>query len=248
MAAKSVSFALGTGDGCTATTDASGRAACAITPNQPAGTVPVSATFAGDLDYLGSSDTKAFEITRQETTTTYTGPLVIAAGQPVTLRGSVVEEAGPVPVEGRSVTLALGSQSCTGTTDATGSASCVIASVATALGPQPLGASFAGDAFYEPSSDRTKQAIVFAFPSRGVFTVGDRPASPVTWWANDWSTGRRPLLHGRGRHRLGDERRQPDRGHQRPHRGGQDRRRLRTEPRPSRDGDGRGDVLRLAGT
>ena len=188
VAGKSVSFALGAGDGCTATTDASGRAACAITPNQPAGTVPVTATFAGDLDYLGSSDTKAFEITRQETTTAYTGPLVVAAGQPVTLRGSVVEEAGPVPVEGRSVTLALGSQSCTGTTDATGSASCVIPNVATALGPQPLGASFAGDAYYEPSSDRTKQAIVFAFPSRGVFTVGDRSASPVTWWANDWST------------------------------------------------------------
>lgn len=112
VAGKSVSFTLGTGDACTASTDSSGRAACAITPNQPAGTVPVTATFGGDLDYLGSTASKAFEITRQETTTTYTGPLVIAAGQPVTLRGSVVEEAGPVPVEGRSVTLALGSQSC----------------------------------------------------------------------------------------------------------------------------------------
>ena len=188
VAGKSVSFALGTGDACTASTDSSGRAACAITPNQPAGTVPVTATFAGDLDYLGSTASKAFEITRQETTTTHTGPLVIAAGQPVTLRGSVVEEAGPVPVEGRSVTLALGSQSCMGTTDAAGAASCVIPNVATALGPQPLGAAFAGDAFYEPSADRSQQAIVFAFPSRGVFTVGDRAVSPVTWWANDWST------------------------------------------------------------
>ena len=95
VAGKSVSFTLGAGDGCTATTDATGRAACAITPNQPAGTVPVTATFAGDLDYLGSTDSKPFEITRQETTTTYTGPLVIAAGQPVTLAGRVVEEAGP---------------------------------------------------------------------------------------------------------------------------------------------------------
>ncbi|HET7720286.1 MAG TPA: Ig-like domain repeat protein [Acidimicrobiales bacterium] len=188
VAGKSVAFTLGTGDGCTASTDSSGRAACAITPNQPAGTVPVTATFAGDLDYLGSSDSKPFVITRQETTTTYTGPLVIAAGQPVTLTGRVVEESGPDPVVGRPVTLALGTQSCTGTTDATGGASCVIANVATALGPQPLVASFAGDAYYEPSSDRTKQAIVFAFPSRGVFAVGDRAASPVAWWANDWST------------------------------------------------------------
>jgi M6 family metalloprotease-like protein len=193
VAGKSVAFALGAGDGCTATTDATGRAACEITPNQPAGTVPVTATFAGDLDYLGSADSKPFQITRQETTTTYTGPLVIAAGQPVTLRGQLVEESGPVPVAGRSVTLALGSQSCAGTTDATGAASCVISNVATALGPQPLSASFAGDAYYEPSSDSTKQAIVFAFPSRGVFTVADRSvSSPVTWWGSDWSTRNLP--------------------------------------------------------
>jgi M6 family metalloprotease-like protein len=189
VAGKAMAFTLGSGDGCSATTDASGRAACSITPNQPAGTVPVTAAFAGDAGYLASSDSKPFEITRQETTTTYTGPQVIAAGQPVTLTGRVVEESGPVPVAGRSVTLELGAQSCTGTTDAAGTASCTIASVTGVLGPQPLGASFAGDAYFEPSSDRTKQAIVFAFPSRGVFTVGDRVAGPaVTWWANDWST------------------------------------------------------------
>jgi len=196
VAGKSVSFSLGSGDGCTGTTDASGRATCSITPTQAAGTVPVTAAFAGDADYLGSSDSKPFAITRQETTVTYTGPLVIDAGQPVMLRGQLVEEAGPAPVAGRTVRLELGSQSCTGTTDATGGASCVIAGVTTALGPQPLGASFAGDAFYEPSSDRTKQAVVFAFPSRGAFTVGDGVAGPaVTWWANDWA-GRNPLSGG----------------------------------------------------
>jgi M6 family metalloprotease-like protein len=189
LAGKSVSFALGAADGCVATTDGSGRAACAITPGQAAGTVPLTATFAGDADFLGSSDSRPFEITRQETSVSYTGPLVIDAGQPVTLQGRLVEESGPVAVEGRAVRLELGSQSCTGTTDATGSASCVIADVTTALGPQPLGASFAGDAFYEPSSDRTKEAIVFAFPSRGAFTVGDGVAGPaVTWWADDWSS------------------------------------------------------------
>ena len=189
VAGKSVSFALGAADGCVATTDTAGRAACSITPSQAAGTVPVTATFAGDADFLGSSDSKPFEITRQETSVSYTGPLVIDAGQPVTLQGQLVEESGPVAVEGRALRLDLGSQSCTGTTDATGRATCVIADVTTALGPQPLGASFAGDAFYEPSSDRTEQGIVFAFPSRGAFTVGDRAAGPaVTWWADDWSS------------------------------------------------------------
>ena len=195
VAGKSVSFALGAGDGCAATTDGAGRAACSITPTQPAGTVPVVAAFAGDTGYQASSGSTPFLITRQETTTTYIGPEVIAAGQPVTLSGRVVEESGPDPVVGRAVKLELGTQSCTGTTEATGNASCTIANVAGALGPQALGASFAGDGFYEPSSDRTRQAIVFAFPSRGVFTIGDRAPGPgVTWWANDWST--RNLLSG----------------------------------------------------
>ena len=194
VAGKTVTFALGSGDGCTATTDASGRAVCSVVPTQPAGVVPVSATFAEDPDYLGASASKSFQITRQETTTTYTGPSVIAQGQPVTLRGRLVEEGGPVPVEGRSLTLGLGGQSCTGTTDASGGVSCVIAQVSTPLGPQALSATFAGDAFYEPSSAVPTQAVVFAFPSRGVFTIGDRteasatPATPVTWWSQDWST------------------------------------------------------------
>ncbi|HJV08815.1 MAG TPA: Ig-like domain repeat protein, partial [Acidimicrobiales bacterium] len=192
VAGKSVSFVLGSGDGCVATTDAAGRAACEITPTQAAGTVTVSATFAGDDDYLGSTASKPFVITRQETMVTYTGSLVIDAGQPATLRGQLVEETGPVPVAGRAVKLELGSQSCTGTTDATGSASCTLAGVTTALGPQPVAASFAGDAFYEPSSDRTKQAIVFAFPTRGAFTIGDQSSGPaVTWWASDWAARNR---------------------------------------------------------
>ena len=146
--------------------------------------MPVTATFAGDADFLGSTDSTSFEITRQETSVAYTGPLVIDAGQPVTLRGQLVEEAGPVPVAGRAVRLDAGRRSrAPARPTPRASASCVIADVATALGPQPLGASFAGDAFYEPSSDRTQQAIVFAFPSRGAFAIGDRTASPaVTWW------------------------------------------------------------------
>ena len=189
VAGKPVSFTLGTADACTATTDGSGRAACSITPTQAAGTVEMVASFAGDLDYLADTDTKSFAITRQETTATFTGPLVMANGQPVTLRGQLVEETGPVGVDGRPLTLQLGGQSCTGTTDASGAASCVITAVASPLGPQAVGATFAGDGYYEPSADSGKQAVVFAFPSRGSFILGDRTAGPnVTWWAEDWSS------------------------------------------------------------
>lgn len=55
VAARSVSFTLGAGDTCVATTDAAGWAACSFTPTQPAGTVAVTAAFAGDADSLGST-------------------------------------------------------------------------------------------------------------------------------------------------------------------------------------------------
>jgi hypothetical protein len=192
IAAKTIVFTLGVGDTCSAATDAFGHASCSITPNQAAGTVNIVADFAGDIDYVPSSDTKQFVITREETTTTYTGPTVIAQGLPVTLKGVLLED-GVVAVPGRTLTLKVGSQSCTGTTDGSGLASCTIPVVTVPQGSQPLVASFAGDAYYLPSSDSSKTAIVFAFPSRGAFVLGDRtvaaasPSTTVTWWSHSWS-------------------------------------------------------------
>jgi hypothetical protein len=88
--------------------------------------------------------------------------------------------------------LSLGSQNCTGTTLASGSDSCTIPSVTVPLGPTTVGASFAGNAAYQASSD-SKPATVFAFPSRGAFVLGDAtatgagPTTTVTWWGNTWS-------------------------------------------------------------
>jgi hypothetical protein len=77
-------------------------------------------------------------------------------------------------------------------TDAFGNVSCTIPSVTVPLGPETVGAVFAGDSYYSPSSD-SKTAIVFAFPSRGAFTLGDisaqnaTPSTNLTWWGATWS-------------------------------------------------------------
>ena len=110
----------------------------------------------------------------------------------MTLEGRLLED-GVVPIEGRSLTLSLGAQSCTGTTDAAGFASCTIV-YSGPLGSQPLLAAFAGDAYYLPSEDMSKSAIVFSFPERGAFVLGDGtvasagPATTVTWWGPDWAS------------------------------------------------------------
>ncbi len=195
VAGQTVTLTMGS-ESCSAVTDGNGEAACTITPSEPAGARPVTANFTGDANYQPSADTTPFTVTTEETSTTYTGPTVIAQGNPVTLAGRLLED-GVTPVAGRTLTLTLGagigSQQCvTGPTDVSGSAQCTIPSLTVSQGAQPVRADFTGDGYYAPSADATKSVIVFAFPSRGIFTLGDSSAttasSTVTFWGAQWAT------------------------------------------------------------
>lgn len=191
---KTVVFDLGTQTQ-SGTTDVSGIATATIVVGQVPGAVQLNATFFGDATYLPSIDKKAFAITKEETTTTYTGPTVILQGASgVTLKAQLLEDGTTAPVPfGQTLTLSLGGQSCNGTTDASGIARCSL-TFNGALGPQPLAATFAGDAYYLPSGDASKTAIVFAFPSRGAFILGNDtvaaagPTTTITWWSSGWAT------------------------------------------------------------
>ena len=169
IAGKTVDFTMAS-EHCSALTDAHGTAACAIIPTEPAGPFTVAATFGGDGNFLASTTSRSFEVTKEETTTAYIGPTVIAQGNPVTLAGRLLED-GSSPIIGRTLTLTLGSgatgQVCTtGPTDVAGNASCIVPNVTASLGPQTVQARFSGDAYYLPSSV-TKNVIVFAFPEPG---------------------------------------------------------------------------------
>lgn len=128
-------------------------------------------------------------VTREETTVAYTGPTVMLNGGNVTLSATLKED-GTVPIAGSTVSFTLGAQSCNGSTLPTGVASCPLV-VNSPLGSAiPITATFAGDAFYLPSS-ATATAVVFAFPPGGSFVVGDTSASgggTVTWWNSSWAT------------------------------------------------------------
>jgi hypothetical protein len=188
---KAIGFAMAS-ESCSASTDVNGDASCSITPSEAAATFTVSASFAGDSDYRSSDVSRPFEVTKEETTTAYTGPTAILQGYSVTLSGQLLED-GTKPISGRTLTLTLGSgasaESCTTpATDSAGNGSCSVPATV-AQGPQPLRAEFAGDAYYLPSVDTTKTAIVFAFPSRGAFVLGDRTSSStVTFWGAQWSS------------------------------------------------------------
>ena len=191
IAGKTVTFTMGS-ESCSQVTDVNGEAACSITPSEAAGPFTVAASFSGDSNYVASADSKTFTVTKEETTTAYTGPTVIAQGNPVTLSGRLLED-GVAPIAGRTLTLTLGSgvgsQSCvSGPTDVTGSAQCTVTSVTVVQGPNPVQASFAGDGYYLPSADASKSVIVFAFPSRGIFILGDQATGPTrTFWGAQWA-------------------------------------------------------------
>ncbi|HEX5087287.1 MAG TPA: Ig-like domain repeat protein [Nocardioides sp.] len=207
VAGKAIAFELGVGDTCSAVTNSAGSASCTITPTQAPGPYPIKASFAGDTVYASAFDaSRTFTVTREETTLSLTGPTVILAGSGSTTLSAQLLEGGPADVDGdgstappspagQSVTFGLGGQSCTGTVSSTGAVGCSIASVSgAALGPTTLTATFAGDTYYEPSS-ASADVIVFAFPSRGAFVLGDRsvaaatPTTSLTWWGDSWSTG-----------------------------------------------------------
>jgi hypothetical protein len=118
---------------------------------------PYLVTFTADDHHhlVATTGTLLITVTREETTTTYTGVTgPVLDGSTVVLSG-VLKEDGTTPIGGRTLTMTLGSggsaQTCTGTTDGSGAASCSIL-VNQPVGPQPVSAAFAGDTFYLPSS------------------------------------------------------------------------------------------------
>ena len=192
IAAEPIMFTMGA-ETCTGTTDLAGMASCPITPSEAAATYVLNASFAGDLNHVASTGSNNFVVTLEETTLTYTGPIIIPNGSAATL-SALLQEDGVTPIGGsRSVTLTLGSdgtaQSCLGHTAANGSASCVIPVVNQPLGPGTVSAVFAGDAFYLPSSD-SRATLQFGFLASGSFVIGDGNAavgSDVTFWGAQWA-------------------------------------------------------------
>jgi Bacterial Ig-like domain (group 3) len=188
-----VTFTLGSGLGaptCSGITNSAGLVSCSITPNEMAGTYTLNVSFAGDPFYAASSAGTPFTVTKEETTVKFTSasPTVIANGHSTTFSATLLED-GITPISGRNLTITIGTQSCiTGTTDATGTASCTIL-ISQVLGPDTVKANFAGDGFYLPSAT-SETVIVFAFLNSGSMIIGNLDsavATVATFWGAQWA-------------------------------------------------------------
>jgi hypothetical protein len=160
-----VRLSLGTQD-CTTNTDASGHATCSIFLDQAPGTYRVQASFAGTEAYQPRTGEATFTIDKQETALRYEGPANIANDAPATLRSTLTERGGILPVPNRSVSFTVGTgstaQTCTGTTNGGGRAECTIPSVAqpAAATSVSVRAAFAGDDFFRPSDDSATAKVL----------------------------------------------------------------------------------------
>ena len=191
ISGETLTLAVGS-DQCIDITDGFGIASCSVVLTQVPAAYTATATFAGSSQYEASSGSSPFVILKETTVLTYTGPTLVANNLPITLTAVLTEDDGPAVV-GRTVSFVLGSggsaQSCSGVTNASGGASCVIAVVNQPLGPGTVSASFAGDAYYLPSS-ASATTIVFQWTSGGSFVIGDGNAAigaTATFWSSQWN-------------------------------------------------------------
>ena len=155
VAGRTVTFTLGggsTAQTCAGTTSASGAASCVVAAvAQAPGAVAVAASFAGDAFYQPASSPAA--------TVTVTAPTALAVkaatgdhGDATMVSAVLTNAVSAAPVGGQPVVFTLnGAETCTGTTDGTGTASCSL-TPGEAAGTYKLVASFAGAGGFLASS------------------------------------------------------------------------------------------------
>ncbi|TMC25424.1 MAG: Ig-like domain repeat protein, partial [Chloroflexi bacterium] len=178
LANRALIFQLGL-QSCSATTGATGDAACMLTPNAAAGNSSLSVSFAGGDEFQAATLRVPLTIAHEETALAYRGDAALINGVSAHL-SAVLTEDGTTPLGGRAVTFTLGSgegaQTCAGVTDANGLAACSPGSTHQPLGGGAVLATFAGDPFYAASTtaadvavSAVKSGLTYTGPSSGDF-------------------------------------------------------------------------------
>jgi len=155
---------------------------------------------AKDKDDGVGMDTATVTVGPRPATIAYSGPAGLE-GSSAHVAATLVDALDPASARlaGHALTIALGTSSCTATTDATGVARCTIDASSAPLGPSSATVSFAGDALYGAAGPASAPVVLYALPAGGTFVVGDLVAahdvvfwSPLWWLMNPTSSGFAP--------------------------------------------------------
>ena len=192
LANQPVTLTLGSGTSAqtcaVVTTTATGAATCTIASvNQPVGPNPVSATYAGTNNYQPTGTTSTVQVGPTAVSTTLTVTSTTGTyGSPTTVTGTLVNNYTNTPVSGETVTLKLnGTQSCTGTTNASGVATCSI-TPSEPGGSYTLSGSFGGDTKTVPT--------LLPSTGSGTFVVTKAPTTVTYTGSTSITSGNSPVL------------------------------------------------------
>jgi len=147
---------------------------CTLTPTS-AGAKTLTATYAGDGNFNGSSDTEGHQVNKADTTTTVTSfPNPSLPGQNVTITANVTANAPGAGTPTGSVTFKDGTTPiCSGVSLSGGSASCTTSSLTT-VGPHTLNVDYSGDSNFNLSTGSTAHTVSTA-PTDLSVTKTDSP-------------------------------------------------------------------------
>jgi len=191
LAGQPVTLTLGSGSSsqtCPATTTATGAASCTIASvNQPVGPSPVSAIYAGTNNYQPASATSTVQVGPTSVSTTLTVTSTTGTyGSPTTATGTLINNYTNTPVGGETVTLKLnGTQSCSGTTNASGVATCIL-TPSEPGGSYTLSGSFGGDTTTVPT--------LLPSTGSGTLVVTKAPTTVTYTGSTSITSGNTPVL------------------------------------------------------
>ena len=165
ISGQTITLTLNGTQSCTATTGSNGKGSCPVTPTESAGTYGLSGSFAGNTStsppLLASSGSNNFVVSAATTSITYTGPTSVTAGSSTTLSAELTS--GGTGLNGQTVTITLGTgksaESCTGTTNSSGAASCTIANVNQVTGSVAVTVSYTGNGYHASSSNSSSVSV-----------------------------------------------------------------------------------------
>lgn len=187
LVGRELRFVLGTLEAI-ATTGEFGVAQVSLTPTAPPASLPLTVSFAGDATLAPASASATVVITRAGTVTQFRGPTLIQAGTPQQVRATLTRAHNAMPIAGRTLLFEAGGAHATGTTDAAGVATASFSWNSATTGAVVLRVSFAGDEFYEPSSDESRitRYLPTSFTLWGGNTPGLRIGQRVNFWGHSW--------------------------------------------------------------
>jgi hypothetical protein len=167
---------------CAATTDSAGHASCVRRLDQHPGAYTAAASFAGDDAYAAATNTEPFTLTKEESALAYSGDVTEHYHDSFTARATLTDPLHARPATGKAVTFTLGgSDSCTGTTDGAGVATCTMAPTL-ASGTYSLSASFGPDLDWEDATTSanftvTPEETTLTYDGPAVILAGSGPAT-----------------------------------------------------------------------